>query len=109
MIRASALVLGSAAILLAQGPPREQYETARVEKIQSYPDVPVYVYRLSGGMSCTMNTQLDVMEGSDIKIALEGRGSSLAGYLMDSLGKTHKCKQVVFGDWAVRKREPKTK
>jgi hypothetical protein len=80
-----------------------------VEKIQSYPEVPVYVYRLSGGMSCTMNTRLDAKEGSEVKIALEGRGLSLAAYLMDGLGKTYKCKYVVFGDGAVLKPPAKNK
>ena len=69
-----------------------------MEKITSYPEVPVYVYTLSGGMACTMNTRLDVKEGSQIKVAFYLHD----WYVMDSESKTYKCKYVVFVDGAVR-------
>ena len=82
---------------MAQGPSRESYRPIKVEKITSYPEVPVYVYFLSGGMDCTMNTRLDAKEGSEIKIASDLHDY----YLMDSDGKTYKCKYVAFGDGGV--------
>jgi hypothetical protein len=36
----------------AQGPAPEKYRPTKVEKITSYPEVPVYVYALSGGLHC---------------------------------------------------------
>ena len=83
--------------LLAQGPSRESYRPIKLEQITSYPEVPVYVYHLSGGQLCTMNTRLDAKEGSEIKIASDSHD----WYVMDIDGKTYKCKYVVFGDGGV--------
>ena len=105
MRRASIFTLVCAAHLLAQGPSRESYRPIKLEKITSYPEVPVYVYELAGGQFCTMNTRLDAKEGSEIKIASDPHD----WYVMDIDGKTYKCKYVAFGDGGVRAPEPKNK
>jgi hypothetical protein len=94
VIKASVLALVCVARLLAQGPARESYRPIKLEKITTYPEVPVYVYQLSGGLFCTMNTRLDAKEKSEIKIASDSHD----WYVMDIDGQTYKCKYVVFGD-----------
>ncbi len=65
----------------------------------------MYTYQLSGGMFCTMNTRLHVNEGDEIKIASELHDYSL----MDSDGKTYKCKYVAFADGGAISPQPKEK
>ena len=91
--------------LLAQGPAPEKYRPTKVEKITAYPEVPVYTYLLRGGLFCTMNARLDVKVGSEIKIAPDSHD----WYVMDTDGKTYKCKYVVFGDGAAPAPQPKNK
>ena len=86
-----------AANLLAQGPSRQSYRPIKLEKITSYPEVPVYIYHLSGGLHCTMNTRLDAKEGSDIRYASDPHDY----YVMDIDGNTYKCKYVGFSDGAM--------
>jgi hypothetical protein len=93
VIRASVLALVFVANLLAQGPAPEKYRPTKLEKITSYPEVPVYVYLVAVDLACTMNTRLNAKEGSEIKFASDPPDY----YLMDSDGKTYKCKFVVFG------------
>jgi hypothetical protein len=52
-----------------------------------------------------MNTRLDAKEGSAIKIASDPHD----WYVMDSDGKTYKCKYVVFVDGAAPAPQPKNK
>jgi hypothetical protein len=105
VIRASVFALVCVANLLAQGPAPEKYRPTKVEKITSYPEVPIYVYLVAGDLACTMNTRLNVKVGSEIKIASDLHDY----YLMDGDGKTYKCKFVAFGERAAPAPQPKNK
>ena len=86
MIRAGVFALICGVSLLGEGPPPEKYHLVKVDKI--YADPPrLYVYVLSGGKQCTLDTRLYIKEGSEIKTALEGDDV----YLMDIDGLVYKC------------------
>jgi len=77
-----------AASMVAQGPPLEKYFRVKVTKIVSDPEIPIYTYILNSSVACTMNTRLDVKEGSEVKLSSEDHSH----FIMDSDGKTYKCK-----------------
>ena len=105
MIRVTVFALACAASLLAQGPVREKYHPVKVEKIYSFPQVPLYVYLLSGGKQCEIKTRLYVTEGSEVKAASEEDDV----YVMDSDGLVYRCGLKAEADHAVPRQQPNKK